>query len=70
MANQNDFENVVKKAAEGAVQFADSLPDLNADTVEDVLQKGRDLVRKNPGVAIAAGFGVGLLIGVWLSRRD
>lgn len=41
-----------------------------ADVAHDLLEQGKKAVQKNPGIALAAGFGAGILLGMWLSRRD
>ncbi|MEL7127772.1 MAG: hypothetical protein AAGK30_16145 [Pseudomonadota bacterium] len=40
------------------------------ETYDSALSQSADFVRKNPGVALAGAVGVGLLVGLALSRRD
>lgn len=67
----------VKKAFEGAAenlppemkQSALEAAQIAQEWAADGVEKARDFVRENPVVTVAAGFGLGLLVGAWLRRE-
>jgi ElaB/YqjD/DUF883 family membrane-anchored ribosome-binding protein len=68
--NPNDPETVLKSAAEKVAAAADSLPDSEAlrAMAKDGLEQAREFAKQNPLLVVAAGFGLGVLIGAWLKR--
>ncbi len=58
--NPNDPETVLKSAI--------SDPEVLKEMAKDGLEQARSFAKENPLLVVAAGFGLGVLIGAWLKR--
>jgi len=70
MATHNpDLENG-KQAASHASDLLAAVPESVKEAAQQAAEEVTGFVRKNPALAIAAGFGLGFLVAKLLSRRD